>query len=354
MALRLPRLRINRLWLTMIGAIVLGLLAAWLSVNYIKSREARMREELAQKAKGGPTVAVVVPTRDVPKGTVVSQKVVAAREVVPDLLYEDVVTADQFDKIAGKRLLRPVLKGRPLRLSDVIDTHVKDLSDALETGLRALTIDIDETNSFAQMLRPGNFVDLYLIAQDPAAPPPSTQEIRALLPRVKVLATGQTLVGAAAVAADEANGQPGRPQVNYNNITVEVTPSQAARIALAQQVGRIRAVLRNPEDEKSMGFRKLATTALFTDGKSKPAIEYIVGGRASGSGATPPININMPNLSIPGLTAAPGAPAGTPASTAAGTAPGTSASYSPGQSAAFSGQPAAIGASIPAVPTGAR
>jgi len=350
MALRLPRLRVNRLWLTMIGAIVLGLLAAWLSVNYIKSREARMREELAQKAKGGPTVAVVVPVRDVPKGTVVSQKVVAAREVVPDLLYADAVTADQFDKIAGKRLLRPLLKGRPLRMSDVIDDHVKDLSDALGTGLRALTIDIDETNSFAQMLRPGNFVDLYLIAQDPAAPPPSTQEIRALLPRVKVLATGQTLVGTATVTVDETGGQAGRPQVNYNNITVEVTPSQAARIALAQQVGRIRAVLRNAEDDKATGFRKLATTALFTEGRAKPSIEYIVGGRASGSGATPPININMPNLSIPGLSAAPGAPAGTPASTAAG----SGASYSPGQSAAFSGQPAAIGASIPAVPTGAR
>ena len=145
MALRLPRLRINRLWLTMIGAIFLGLLAAWLSVNYINTREARMRAELAQKAKGGPTVAVVVPVRDVPKGTVISQKVVAAREVVPDLLYDDTVTADQFDKIAGKRLLKPLLKGRPLRMSDVIDDHVKDLSDALGTGWRALTFDIDET-----------------------------------------------------------------------------------------------------------------------------------------------------------------------------------------------------------------
>jgi pilus assembly protein CpaB len=341
MALRLPRLRINRLWLTMIGAIVMGLLAAWLSINYLKSREARLTADLAQKAKGGPTVAVVVPVRDVAKGTIVDQKMVAARDVLPDLLYEDVVAADQYDKIAGKRLLKPLLKGRPLRLSDVVDDRVKGLSDALETGRRALTFDIDETNSFAQMLRPGNFVDLYLIAQDPGAPPPASQEIRALLPRVKVLATGQTILGVAAVA-DDARNQPGRPPASYTNITVEVTPSQAARIALAQQVGRIRAVLRNPEDDLATGFSKLATAALFRD-SMKASIEYIVGGRSSGSGATAPININMPNLSIPGLTAPPGAPAGA-----------ASSSYSPGQSAAFSGQPPAIGASIPAVPTGAR
>lgn len=342
MALRLPRLRINRLWLILIGAIVLGLLASWLSVNYLKSREARLAADLAQKAKGGATVAVVVPVRDAAKGTIVDQKIVAARDVLPDLLYDDTVTADLYDKIAGKRLLKAVLKGRPLRLSDVVDDRAKGLADALETGLRALTFDIDETNSFAQMLRPGNFVDLYLIAQDPGAPPPASQEIRALLPRVKVLATGQTLGGAAAAAEEpQQPGQPGRPPASYTNITVEVTPSQAARIALAQQVGRIRAVLRNPEDDKEPGFGKLATAGLFRDGK-EPSIEYIVGGRSSGTGSTAPISINMPNLSIPGLTAPAGAPAG------------AAASYSPGQSAAFSGQPAAIGASIPAVPTGAR
>lgn len=345
MALRLPRLRINRLWLILIGAIVLGLLAAWLSVNYLKSREARLAAEMAQKAKGGATVAVVVPVRDAAKGTVVDQKIVAARDVLPDLLYDDTVTADQYDKIAGKRLLNAVLKGRPLRISDVVDDRAKGLADALDNGLRALTFDIDETNSFAQMLRPGNFVDLYLIAQDPGAPPPASQEIRALLPRVKVLATGQTINGTAA-AVDEPPaqpGQPGRPPASYTNITVEVTPAQAARIALAQQVGRIRAVLRNPEDDKDPGFGKLATAGLFRDGK-EPSVEYIVGGRSSGTGSTAPISINMPNLSIPGLTTT-----GTPGSPAAGTS-----SYSPGQSAAFAGQPAAVGASIPAVPTGAR
>jgi len=306
MPLRFPRLRINRLWLSLGAALVLGLLAAFLSTSYLKNREQRIAAELAQKAKGGPTVAVAVPTKDLTKGTSLDERSVAAREVAADLLYDDVVTADQFDKIAGRRLLKPVLQGRPLRFSDVQDDKAKDLSTALQPGLRALTFDIDEINSFAQMLRPGNFVDLYLIAQDPTAPPPSTQEIRTLIPAVKVLATGQTVKSASdgtPPVIDPLTGQP-RAAGTYSNITVEVTPAQAARIALAQQVGRIRALLRNPEDVKDPKFTTLSTAALFREGNS-PSVEYIVGGKNSGSGSAAPISINMPNLNIPGM----GAPA---------------------------------------------
>ena len=306
MPLRFPRLRFNRLWLSLGAALVLGLLAAYLSTTYLTHREQRIAAELAQKAKGGPTIAVAVPTRELAKGALIDQRSVAAREVVADLLYDDVVTADQFDKIAGKRLLKAVLQGRPLRFSDVQDDKAKDLSTSLQPGLRALTFDIDELNSFAQMLRPGNFVDLYLIAQDPTAPPPSSQEVRALLPGVKVLATGQTMKAASdpsQMPIDPLTGQP-RAVGTYNNITVEVTPAQAARIALAQQVGRIRALLRNADDVKEAKFTTLSTAALFRQGNS-PSVEYIVGGKNAGSGSAAPISINMPNLNIPGL----GAPA---------------------------------------------
>lgn len=332
MALRFPKLRINRLWLLLGAALLLGLLAAYLSVTYLKGREHRIAEELAQKAKGGPTIAVVVPIKELPRGALIEQKVVAAREVLADLLYDDAVTADVYDKVAGRRLLKSVLPGRPLRFSDVIDDRAKDLSTALTPGLRALTIDIDETNSFAQMLKPGNFVDLYLLASDPGGQS-TGQEVRALLAKVKVLATGQALNAA---LTDTANQN--RPAAGYSNISLEVTPAQAARIALAQQIGRIRAVLRNPEDEGDAAFGSLQTAALFREG-AQASVEYIVGGKGGG-GSAAPISISMPNINIPGL-----APAGAPA--AGGT-------YSPGQSAAFAGQPAALGASVPAVPTGAR
>ena len=330
MALRIPRLRINRLWFVLGGAIVMGLLAAWLSVGYLKSKEQAIAVELAEKAKGGPTVSVVVPTQDAPKGAVVGGGLMAARDVPVDLLYEDVVTADSFKDVEGKRLIRPILKGRPLLRSDVFDDRPKDLSSEVEPGRRALTFDIDETNSFSQMLRVGNFVDLYLIAQNPTAQAAVGQEIRPLLSKVKVLATGQQL--RSPTGLEQVPGQPNRV-ISYSNITVDVTSEDAARIALATQVGKIRAVLRNHGDEGMKTAALMSAADLFVAKKGDKrgkAVDYIVGGAGAGSGATAPMSINIPNLNIPGVTSPPTAG---------------------GQSSPLSGMPPSITSNVPVAPT---
>ncbi len=330
MALRIPRLRINRLWFVLGGAIVMGLLAAWLSVGYLKNKETTIAAELAEKSKGGPTIAVVVPTQDAPKGAVVGGGLMAARDVPADLLYEDAVTSDAFKQVEGKRLLKAVLKGRPLRFSDVIDDRPKDLSSEILPGRRALTVDIDETNSFAQMLRAGNYVDLYLIAQNPTSQR-SVQEIRPLLSKVKILATGQML---RAVEAEQVPGQPPR-NVSYSNITVDVTSQDAARIALATQVGKIRAVLRNHGDEGLKAAELVEASDLFSTrrkhGFDKKEVDYIVGGAGAGSGATAPMTINLPNLNIPGITTPPQAG---------------------GQASPLSGLPSSITNNVPSAQTG--
>ena len=310
MALRLPQ--INRLWILLALAVLLGLGATWLAINYLKGREKRIAEELAQRAKGGPTVAVVVPVRTLPRGTVLDDKAVAAREIASDLVYEETITADQFDKIAGRRLLRPVERGRPLRRADLFDVRSKDFSDQVEEGMRALTIDIDELNSIAQMLRPGNFVDLFLITSDQGG---TGQEVLPLLERVKIVATGQTVQDAEVDAPAQ-----GQQKAAFTNVTIEVSADEAARIALAQQSGKIRAVLRNTKDEQSADIGQVNTASLrrgARGGGGPLTVEYFIGGKNAGSGAAAPVNINVPGLNVPGVSIpglTPGAPpAGLPA-----------------------------------------
>ncbi|HZQ74538.1 MAG TPA: Flp pilus assembly protein CpaB [Burkholderiales bacterium] len=343
MALRIFA-RINRMWLTLGAAVVLGLLATWLAVNYLKSREARISAELEARQKGGPTVAVVVPVKDLPRGTQLKEGLVAARPIAADLVYEEMITADQFDKIAGQRLLRAVQKGRALRRADVFDEHLKDFSDQIEPGMRAITLETDELNSISQMLRPGNMVDLYLIAPQPGG---VGQQVLPLIESVKIVATGQNLKPVEGSIAPAS--QPGR-EVGYTTITVEVTPVEAARLALAQQSGRIRAVLRNPEDEEQSEIGRVDTSTLMRMARARmraepdedlgDTVEFIIGGKGQG-GAGAPVNINVPGLTIPGLPPAAANPPPT-------------AQVSPAQNPALSGVPEIARPFIPnAVSTGA-
>ncbi len=165
------------------------------------------------------------------------------RDVPVDFIYDNTILADNFDSIKGLKLLRAVPRGRPL-LKDDVEEQNKDFADLLPKGTRAITMDVDEINSLANMVKPGNYVDLFLITTDPANPM-NGQQIVPVLQRVKVLATGEQ---SGRRALEEETGPRGAQARRYSNITFEVTPEQAARIALAQQLGKVRAVLRNSED----------------------------------------------------------------------------------------------------------
>ena len=152
MALKLPKLNINRTWLMMIAAIGLAILATALTTRYLKAREASIAEEIKAKAQqGGPKVSVTVPMRDMPAGTPLAENVVAARDGAADLIYPDAILADDFDKYKGQSLIRPVLKGRPLLKRD-LQPMIADFAGSLSAGSRAMT----SAGTSSPLRNPGN------------------------------------------------------------------------------------------------------------------------------------------------------------------------------------------------------
>lgn len=319
MALNLPRLRINRTWSMLLIAILLGLGATFLTSQYLQTREQRIAADLQAKAKGGPTVAVVVPIKDLPKGAAITGDVVAAREIPADLVYEGTYTPNDFSRIENQRVLRDVQRGRPLRVDDVAE-RLTDFSTLLPEGIRAVTLDVDELNSISQLVKPGNRVDLYLVYTDPQS---AEQQAMLFMEKIKVLATGQAVRKEATELP--ATAAPGQPGFRYTNITFAVTPEEAARLALGQQLGKYRYVLRKQDDEGENRPVKVTQRQVLAGGMEK-TIEYIIGGRGGG-GTSPSISIPLPggpglnlNLSGPataptaaGLATPPAAPAGAPA-----------------------------------------
>lgn len=321
MAIKLPSLRINKTWLILFIAVGLALLATLLTTRYITGREKNITAELKARAQqGGPKVSVVVPTDNIPVGTPLSDNMVASREIAADLVYPDAILADDFGKYKGQSLIRSVLKGRPLLKSD-LHTQYADFSGSLADGARAMTVDVDELNSVAHLVQPGNRIDLMLsIRSDTGG-----QTVIPFMDKMKVLAAGQRLEP----IGNEEKGLESRGSFSYANLTLEVTPAQAARLTLAQDIGKLRIVLRNEKDIKSIDFnvnsqsifdeisarilsdkRKKVTTEYSAD----RSVEYIIGGQRSGPTAksvSVPVsvaeqggNLKVPAISPPiGITA---------------------------------------------------
>jgi pilus assembly protein CpaB len=306
-----PNIKINKTWLMLIAAIVLALLTTWLTLQYLTQKELSIEEQVKARSEQGrgSTIAVVVPVRSLASGQMLEASSVASRDVPVDFTYSDTISVAEFDTFKNQILIRNVEKGKPLRKGDIQEVF-SDFSGSLKPGTRAMTINVDEINSVSHMVEPGNLVDLMLVlsgGDDVAGGAPSGgasgQTVVPFLDQVKVLATGQKVTH-----ADPGQGD---RSVSYSNFTLEVTPTQAARLALATELGKIRAVLRNESDKQSVYFesvnagnlleeirereRRAAAAQPRSSTRSGVYIEYFIGGKGTGGESVAPvINVPMP------------------------------------------------------------
>jgi len=267
LALKLPQM--NRSWLMLLGAIVLGIAATGLSHKALKDHMAA----IDAAARGAhKMVAVVVAKQDLPRGAHIDPKAFAKREIPAEYVHASAIDPAHFGEYIGQRLGASLKRGEAL-----LDVHLEStstvFSSTLENGNRALTTEVDEVNSISGMLRPTDHIDLMATAHGTGTH--STDLTFALLSNVEVLATGQVTRKA------EGSNQPH----TYTTITLSVSPQDAERIVVAKNSGKLTAVLRNPEDA-----RPNATAAMNIDDvlPKKPAdakrvavqVQYIVGGHS--------------------------------------------------------------------------
>nr|WP_315402277.1 Flp pilus assembly protein CpaB [uncultured Duganella sp.] len=313
---------------------------ALLAYMYLQKREASIKDELAAKSRKPNTVSVrvVVPKADAKVGTVLNTANFVARPVEADLVYPDSILADDFASMEGMRLARPVLRGRPVRLTDVQQPEVADVATVVPAGSRAMTIDIDNLNSIAQTLRPHHHVDIFLMSKAPrpargdgrAAADDSTLEQATLFMQdMVVLATGKEFQDVGRTPEEQANKmvRPGEVEgagdKNFDSITLLVKPHEAARLLVGQKMGSFRVVLRGKQDHAALAMRPLRSGDLMPAGERgrDGGIEFIVGGRgnvisqvALAPSQQPPAAgaPAIPGLPAPSAAAAPAIPA-TPA-----------------------------------------
>ncbi|HTT07935.1 MAG TPA: Flp pilus assembly protein CpaB [Gammaproteobacteria bacterium] len=279
----------QKTWLILAGAVFFGLFAALLSVIYLKSREAAIRESLAHPESA--PVAVVVAKTDLPKGMAISKNNVAVREIPQDYVHPDAVAPGDFGQVAGKLLTQPLAAGKPLLKSFISTEIARDFSDTLIEGRRAVTIQVDEVNSIGGLMRPGNHVDIFAklpmryagfeteaavvqttalsavdaagklqqAAQKSASGP--TDVIVPILQDALVLATGKEPYKE--FEDQLANERPRDRERNFSTLTLDVTPRQAGLLKSAADKGDLIAVLRRRDDRSGIDFTGILPTDIF-------------------------------------------------------------------------------------------
>lgn len=140
-------------------------------------------------------------------------------------LPRGVVAASDARLLDGKVALRRLRQGMPLTYQDFLAADRRDLVHKIDKGKFAMTIAVNRVTSIANMVQPGDKVDV-LIAQAPsaleAALPANGTEIKVhRIPDLKVLAVGAELDPLV------------QARLDYDTVTVEVDGDQAQRLHAA-------------------------------------------------------------------------------------------------------------------------
>ena len=214
-------------------AVILGLIAVFLANSYLTGRE----RQLASSPEG--MVRVAVAALPLGYGTDLTpdkvQFVSYPQASLPPGTYKTM--AELLPEGKRRVVLRPVQVNQPLLAADLSgEGQNASIAALLPDGMRAATVRINDVSGVAGFVKPNDTVDVLITRQATGSPEQVTD---VLLQNIRV------------IAMDQAAASDGQPVVS-RTATLELTPVDAQKVALGQQLGQLSLVLRKPGEEQNI------------------------------------------------------------------------------------------------------
>lgn len=237
-------------------ALIIALGGSIFTYSWIK-KQTSLKQLPSGKADA---VSIAVASHDLPWGTQLKKEDI---QMVPFL--KESLTPDYFTDVAkleGRVAIAPLKIKEPILESRLAPTSVTSggISAVVTPGKRALAVKGDKVIGVSGFIKPGNRVDVLVTLTDPR----DDEEMNKLvLQDILVLATGTEV---------SKGGKDTKDTAPVDVYTLEVTPEEGEKLALAASEGKLQFALRNAIDGETV-FTKGASIpdALSSYSFSKPA-----------------------------------------------------------------------------------
>jgi pilus assembly protein CpaB len=221
-------MRNKRFLIVLTGALIFGLLAAVSVSRYLSSAQAyakNMSTVVVAKVAipiGTRIIAEQVDTVQVPQGT------------TPDGTFESV------DKLVGRVAVVNIAPRETITDTKLApEGTAAGLSAVIPEGYRAMTVKVDDAAGISGFIQPGALVDVVVVINPPDKATNQDPISKIVLQNIKVLANGQNI--------DHPKDE--REANSVKAVTLQVTPEQAEKLALASNEGKLQLVMRNQIDQ---------------------------------------------------------------------------------------------------------
>jgi pilus assembly protein CpaB len=213
-----------------LAAVTFGLIAAVSVKQYLLS---------AQTFKSNLN-DVVVAKVDIPVGSRIIAEQLTVAQFPADVTPEGALSKID-DKLIGRVVVQGISPRDPvteLKLAPI--GAAGGLSSMIPEGYRAMTVAVNDVVGVSGFIMPGTLVDIVVVITPPKGTGQEEMISKIVLQNIKVLASGQNI--------DKPKNDR-EVERAIKAVTLQVTPEQAEKLALASSEGKLQLVMRNSVDQ---------------------------------------------------------------------------------------------------------
>ena len=221
-----------------------GGLLAWLS----------LKSDPVQTAVAAPITMtkILVSAEPLQAGTLLKdvdfkEREIATSDVTPtDLIADD----NNRSELRGAMLRHYMEAGQIMHRADILRSRDRGfLATVLAPGTRAISIGVDATTGASGLISPGDLVDVILTQEFARGETTAGRRVVAetVLNRVRVIAVDQQI----AQGVQTQSGLPASSSTRVaSNVSLQVTPEQAAKVIVAGHLGRLTLAVRSIDGDQ--------------------------------------------------------------------------------------------------------
>lgn len=202
------------------------------------------------------TVPIYVALHNINLGDPIDATMVSLQEWPKDKAPPGAIS--QLEELDGRRPRATIIQGEPILDAKLLAPgQLADPITAIPKGFRLKTISVDAEKSAAGLLSPGDRVDVQLFVKRDDRNGIDTAKTKVILQNIRVFAVDQTVQRSPDGSEDRTIAK---------TVSLLLTPDQASRLTLAENLGQVSLIPRNPNDEDSADTTELSADDLLGDG----------------------------------------------------------------------------------------
>ncbi len=201
------------------------------------------------------TVPIYVALHNINLGDPIEASMLSLEEWPKDKVPRGAIS--NLEELQGRRPRTAIIEGEPILEGKLLAPgQIADPIRSIPKGYRLKTIAVDAEKSAAGLLGPGDRVDVQLFVRKDSRSGFDSAKSKVILQNIRVFAVDQTV---------QRSPDGGEERTIAKTVSLLLKPEQASKLTLAENLGEVSLIPRNPDDEESNATAEVSADELFAE-----------------------------------------------------------------------------------------